>query len=215
VLERGRNMKKPIYLTSLILWILIFITSCSKSTIEQKDNMLPLLQKELEEKQILTLEQKILQLNSVISNLQEEHQPTVYDKNNFEPKKIKVGDSIIGLTVSRVWLGWDGHEDSFIIDFSGQVQLSGTLVNHPNDGYYTGLEFVVDEKSLEKIPVPLESNLKVSHFLIGNSNFIERITGTKESEMYATVVLSDVVIGSSKDKPWENTANIIQIVNMD
>jgi hypothetical protein len=136
-----------------------------------------------------------------------------YDKNNLGPKssyrRFHFGINCFACSFGVGWL-----ERFLHIKLFGKIELGGKLVNHPDDGYFIGIEFIVDEAYHKRMPVPLEKSELMS-FELGNFAIVERILGLKENEMHATVILSDLAIGSSKDKPWSNTANFIRVVNVD
>lgn len=202
-------------LISIVLFL--YVTGCSQPTednveVIQKDEEIYYLKQLIQEKdkEIKMLKEELQQLyESTSANKLAESK----EYENFDPKQVKVGDKVSGLIISENELNWDGTENSYITKFFGDVEVSGTIITASGNDQFKGLTITLDDESKKKIPTTSEGGPVV--FEISNSEFVEDLLPFENKKaVNATIVISNLVLGYSKDKPWSNKANIVSITSI-
>jgi len=132
-------------------------------------------------------------------------------ENPFNFDDLRVGYRVDGLTVTMVER-YFGDENSYMINFAGEVTLTGTFINNPDGGYWNGIDFIVSDESLDKIP-RLKSDSTVK-FQISNSDVAEKIIGESIQQGKATITFSDYHMTRIPNKPTSYTANFVRLLEL-
>lgn len=132
-------------------------------------------------------------------------------ENPFSFEDLRVGYIVEGLTVTKAERYY-GDVNSYMINFAGEVTLTGKFINNPDGGYWSGIDFIVSDESLDKIPrLKNESTVK---FQISNSEVAEQIIGKSKEQGRATIVFSDYQMTSIPNKPSFYSANFVRLVEL-
>ena len=141
-------------------------------------------------------------------------------ENLFDPYKISVGDSIMGLTVTKTDVTiYDGWIETVIVQFKGEVTLTGRYICYPEEELtesrtpgFPQAVFIVDDESTYKLPQ-----------IIGGGSFIFIITNVEEaiellgppdsdSEVKATIVIDDYVIRLHPSSEGRESARLVRVI---
>jgi hypothetical protein len=141
--------------------------------------------------------------------------PVVAEKesNLFDARKIKAGDQVSGLRVSKVEVhnATDDDYDAYV-DFEGEVTVSGTFKHNLNDEFLDHeISFKVDEESAARLPM-LAHDQRYVWFMFMNHDDAEKALGAAGTEGKATVIIKNYSIKYAHTEIW-NTADLIKVEN--
>ncbi len=129
--------------------------------------------------------------------------------NLFDARKVKSGDQIAGLKVSKVEVHNASDEDyDAYVDFEGEVTLSGTFKHNLNDDFLDHeISFKVDEESEALLP-KLAHDQRYVWFMFMNHDDAEKALGAAGTEGKATVTIKNYGIKYAHTEIW-NTADLV------
>lgn len=138
--------------------------------------------------------------------------PAVVEKesNLFDARKVKAGDQVAGLRVTKVEVhnAADDDYDAYV-DFEGEVTISGTFKHYLNDDFLDNeITFNVDEKSAALLPMLAHDQRNV-WFMFMNRDEAEKELGAAGTEGKATVTIKNYSIKYAHTEIW-NTADLIK-----
>lgn len=133
------------------------------------------------------------------------------DSNLFDARKVKAGDQVAGLKVSKVEVHNAGDEDyDAYVDFEGEVTVSGTFKHNLNDEFLDHeISFRVDEESSELLP-KLAHDQRYVWFMFMNHDEAEKAFGAPGTEGTATVTIKNYEINYAHTEIW-NTADLVRV----
>jgi hypothetical protein len=132
--------------------------------------------------------------NSAVNNTKSieeqlaEHGLPLTGKNIFDPKKVKVGDKILGLKVTSNNFNAGTKDypfDTNVTDFAGEIILTGTLYNEDgtNDQWHIGrILFAPDKESLLKLPISHHDTRETIILDISNQEDIKKVFNISSGE---------------------------------
>lgn len=138
--------------------------------------------------------------------------PAVEEKesNLFDARKVKSGDQVAGLKVSKVEVDNASDDDyDAYVDFEGEVTVSGTFKHNLNDEFLDHeISFEVDEKSKALLPILAHDQRNV-WFMFMNHDEAEKVLGAPGAEGKATVTIKNYSIKYAHTEIW-NTADLVK-----
>ena len=152
---------------------------------------------------------------AVEQKVEETTPPAVEEKesNLFDARKVKTGDQIAGLKVSKVEVHNASDEDyDAYVDFEGEVTLSGTFKHNLNDDFLDHeVSFRVDKESEALLP-KLAHDQRYVWFMFMNHDDAEKALGAAGIEGKATVTIKNYGIKYAHTEIW-NTADMEKVEN--
>lgn len=141
--------------------------------------------------------------------------------NNIIPKNVKVGDRFVDLqvvTINERPSGINADKDNVFIQFSGQVEVTGTFKYHgKNDEFFANsITFLPDSVSAVKIPMiqTAQNKIRPPFFIVKLQNEEDKKQfSPQESEGMATIVISNYNINYAATEIWDS-ATLIKITNI-
>ena len=132
------------------------------------------------------------------------------EANLFDARKIKAGDQIAGLKVSKVEVHNASDEDyDAYVYFEGEVTVGGTFKHNLNDEFMDHeISFMVDEESAPLLPMLAHDQRNV-WFMFMNHDEAEKIFGAPGTEGKATVTIKNYNINYAHTEIW-NTADMVK-----
>lgn len=137
--------------------------------------------------------------------------PTPDEETNlFDARKIKAGDKVAGLKVSKVEVHNASDEDyDAYVHFEGEVTVSGSFKHNLNDEFMDHeISFMVDEGSVPLLPMLAHDQRNV-WFMFMNHDEAEKIFGAPGAEGKATVTIKNYNINYAHTEIW-NTADLVK-----
>ena len=133
------------------------------------------------------------------------------ESNLFDARKVKVGDQVAGLRVSKVEVGNAGDEDyDAYVDFEGEVTVSGIFKHNLNDDFLDHeISFTVDEESAALLPM-LAHDQRYVWFMFMNHDEAEKALGAAGTEGKATVTIKNYDIKYAHTEIW-NIADLVRV----
>ncbi len=133
------------------------------------------------------------------------------ESNLFDARKVKPGDQVAGLTVSKIEVNNAGDEDyDANVDFEGEVTISGTFKHNLNDEFFDHeITFNVDEESAALLP-KLAHDQRYVWFMFMNHDEAEKLLGAPGTEGKATVTIKNYSIKYAHTEIW-NTADLVRV----
>ncbi|MGE5579909.1 MAG: M56 family metallopeptidase [Bacillota bacterium] len=145
-------------------------------------------------------------------------------ENLFDPRKVSVGDSIVGLTITDIpdirEYGWKESDfPSAIVKFEGEVTLTGryfceSVEEQKISGHIKGHpvpHFSVDEESSARLPC-IDGATRAAHFTITNYEDALELLGPPDYDVQATIVIDDYVIRRHNSSEGGNIARLVRVV---
>jgi hypothetical protein len=125
---------------------------------------------------------------------------------NFDPATVEAGDRVGSLTVSRVRRPPDDH----IVTFSGEVEVNGRYLTHPEYPEVKLPCFWVDPDSWAKLP-RAENDQRLIWFCFENGAEAIRQLGALGTRMLATIVIDDYKTALSESDVFDS-AHLVRVV---
>lgn len=130
-----------------------------------------------------------------------------FGPNFFDGTKIKIGDSIAGMKVTRVDVSKDNEG---VVQFTGKVTISGTYsYEEPND-FFGGFIFEADKESLSRIP-HLLGDERDNWFVFENQEKADQVFGKEKSKGKATITIDQYFINYQAKEVY-NTAILDKVI---
>jgi hypothetical protein len=133
------------------------------------------------------------------------------ESNLFDARKVKVGDQVSGLNITKIEVNNANDEDyDANVDFEGEVTVSGTFKHNLNDEFFDHeITFKVDEESAAKLPM-LAHDQRYVWFMFMNHDEAEKALGVAGTEGKATVTIENYSIKYAHTEIW-NTADMVKV----
>lgn len=151
-------------------------------------------------------------------------EPPQPPENLFDPRKVSVGDSIVGLTITDIpdirEYGWlESDFPSAIVKFKGEVTLTGryycdSVEEQELSGHVSGHpqpHFFVDEEPSARLPW-IDGDTRAVHFIITNYEDALELLGPPGYDVQATIVIDDYVIRHHNSSEGMNFARLVRVV---
>ncbi|HYF83957.1 MAG TPA: membrane lipoprotein lipid attachment site-containing protein [Clostridia bacterium] len=150
--------------------------------------------------------------SAVEQNMEVANPPAEVEKesNLFDARKVKSGDQVAGLRVTKVEVhnAADDDYDAYV-DFEGEVTVSGTFKHNLNDEFLDNeITFNVDEESAALLPMLAHDRRNV-WFMFMNHDEAEKALGVAGTEGKATVTIKNYSIKYAHTEIW-NTADLVK-----
>lgn len=133
------------------------------------------------------------------------------ETNLFDARKVKAGDLIAGLKVSKVEVhnASDPDYDAYV-DFAGEITISGTFKHNLDDEFLDHeISFMVDAESAKLLPTLAHDQRNV-WFMFMNHDEAEKAFGAPGTEGTATVTIKNYEINYAHTEIW-NTADLVRV----
>ncbi|MGE5677760.1 MAG: lipoprotein [Pseudomonadota bacterium] len=132
------------------------------------------------------------------------------ETNTFDARKVKAGDQVAGLKISKVEVHNASDEDyDAVVSFDGEVTVSGTFKHNKDDEFLDHeISFVVDEGSVDQLP-KLAHDQRYVWFMFMNHDEAEKSFGVPGTEGKATVTIKNYCINYAHTEVW-NTAELVK-----
>jgi hypothetical protein len=125
----------------------------------------------------------------------------------FDPQQVKPGDEVGGLTVKRI----RRPPDDYSITFTGEVELNGRYLTHPEYPEVKLPCFWVDPDSWAKLP-RASTDQRLIWFCFENDTEAIRQLGPLGTRMSATIVIDNYQTALSESDVFD-TAHLIRVVS--
>lgn len=137
--------------------------------------------------------------------------PTPSEETNlFDARKVKAGDQVAGLKISKVEVHNASDEDyDAYVTFEGEVTVSGSFKHNLDDEFLDHeISFTVDEASAAVLP-RLAHDQRNVWFMFMNHDEAEKAFGVPGTEGKATVTIKNYNINYAHTEIW-NTADLVK-----
>jgi beta-lactamase regulating signal transducer with metallopeptidase domain len=151
-------------------------------------------------------------------------EPPQPPENLFDPRKVSVGDSIVGLTITDIpdirEYGWlESDFPSAIVEFKGEVTLTGryfcdSVEEQKISGhvkFHPDPHFVVDDESSARLP-RIDGDMRMVGFTIANYEDALELLGPPGYDVQATIVIDDYMIRRHNSSEGGNFARLVRVV---
>lgn len=134
----------------------------------------------------------------------------IEETNLFDARKVKAGDQVAGLKVSKVEVHNASDEDyDAYVAFEGEVTISGSFKHNLNDEFLDHeISFMVDEEAVATLP-KLAHDQRNVWFTFTNHDDAEKVFGAPGTEGKATVTIKNYNINYAHTEIW-NTADLVK-----
>ncbi|HYF74942.1 MAG TPA: lipoprotein [Candidatus Nitrosocosmicus sp.] len=133
------------------------------------------------------------------------------ESNLFDARKVKAGDMVADLKISRVETHNASDDDyDANVDFEGEVTVSGTFKHNLDDEFLDHeISFNVDEESAALLP-KLAHDQRNVWFMFMNHDEAEKALGAAGTGGKATVTVKNYGIKYAHTEIW-NTADLVRV----
>ncbi len=142
--------------------------------------------------------------------------------NLFDARKVSIGDSVAGLTISDMWDVEERKGSGYYtakVRFSGEVTLTGryycaTVEDLAKAGIGSDKPrpmFFADDESSKKLP-RIGGDMRTAHFILTNVDEAIELLGPPGSETQATIVIDQYLIVRHDSSEGINQARLMRIV---